>query len=155
MAAGDTRGTGSAVTGIADATLYVDSNVTAAINDLVNVQSAQMELADAGEVIAGILLKDSITSSSTGVPINITPFLTVVMDSNSTFIAATDAGGSSVFDISGGTGAQIVNTSTRAARVATPSNTAQLLCLQYNPQGVGFDSDVSVGRFMILERQFA
>lgn len=48
-------------------------------------------------------------------------------------------------DITGATGAQQVDTN---ADAAAPSATAhQLLCLDYNPQGFGMDSDTSIGLY--------
>lgn len=158
MAAGLVIPKGSLIPGIAEVTRKVDSNVTAANFDLVNVQSAQLEIADATEMIAGYINDDrsSITSSSEDVEIVVTPFTQVVMDNDNTgaTFASTHAEGSYVFDITGGTGAQIVDTNTAATRYNAGS--AQLLCLEYNPQNIrdDLDDDTSVGLFMILEAQF-
>ena len=47
--------------------------------------------------------------------------------------------------ITGTTGAQIIDTNVDSA---TPSSSAnQLLCLEYNPQGHGLDSDTSIGLY--------
>lgn len=141
---------------IADTEIEVDSNVTGAASDLVNVQSAQLEIADAGEAIAGVLL-EAVTSASTSASVNITPYLTVVMDNDndSATFASTDGKGSSLFDITGGTGAQIIDTDSRDASYDM-AGTGQMLCIEYNPQGIrsDLDSDTSVGLFMINEHQF-
>lgn len=48
-------------------------------------------------------------------------------------------------DITGTTGAQQVDTNTDGATPDTDSQ--QLLCMEYNPQGHGFDSDTSIGLY--------
>ena len=127
------------------------SNATLAAGDLVNLTSNQLEIAAPGERIKGVLMKPG-TSASTSLAVNITPFLTFLMDNDndSATFAATDAG-SSFFDLIGGTGAQVIDTSSRAASDAVAS-TGQLACLEFNPNG----NDTSVGLFMINpdERQF-
>lgn len=52
------------------------------------------------------------------------------------------------FDLTGATGAQLVDTST------TSNTTGQLLCLEYNPQISPVETDVSVGIFKIREHHF-
>lgn len=148
---------GSLFTGLAPVMRNFDSNVTAQQYDLVNIQSAQIEIADPGEKIAGYInQKGSFTSASASVEVDITPFMTVVMDNDNigTTFAATHVG--TVFDTIGGTGAQLVDTSTTAAGVTGGTSGGQLLCLAYNPQGIrdSLDSDTSVGLFMIKETQF-
>lgn len=56
------------------------------------------------------------------------------------------------FDTTGGTGAQVVDTST-VAQVGDGTDTGQLLCIAYNPKGFGYDSDTSLGIFEVIERQ--
>lgn len=148
---------GTLFAGLASVLRNFDSNVTLTQYDLVNVQSAQLEVVDAGEKIAGYINQDgSFTSSSTSVEVDITPFMTVVMDNDndSTTFAATHVG--TVFDTIGGTGAQLVDTSSTAAGVTGGTSGGQLLCLAYNPQGVrdDLDTDTSVGLFLIKEAQF-
>lgn len=150
MAAGLVRPLGSLFV-TADVIQEYDSNVTGAETDLVNVQDSQIEIADAGEHIIGVLMED-VTSASTNAQVNVTPGLQVIMDNDndSATFAATDVG--EFFDITGGTGAQIVNTDSKAAAQTTGSS-GQLVCLEYNPQGFGYDADTSVGRYMIKEHQ--
>lgn len=128
-----------------------DSNVTLTRGDLVNVAANQLELAATGEVIAGVV-KKAATSSSTGVTVNITPYLTFLMDNDNvgTTFAATHAN-SYFFDITGTTGAQVVDTSTADA-IDDNAGSGQVMCLAYNPNG----DDASVGLYMInpKERQF-
>lgn len=153
MAAGDITVYGSAIP-VSDSSIYVDSNVTLAKDDLVNVQAGQLEVADAGEKIAGVVKTDA-TSSSELVEVDANPFIEIVMDSDDSGILATDVY-SSLFDITGGTGAQIVDTSTRDA-IADGAGTGQLICSGRNPQGVrpDLDSDTSYGLFRVHEHQFA
>lgn len=147
---------GSLVPGLAEVAREYDSNVTSAQFDLVNVQSGQMEIADTGETIAGYNNdKTAVTSSSENVQIVVTPFMQVVMDNDNTGTTFASTHEGSVFDITGGTGAQIVDTSTVLAG-STVGQSGQLICLEYNPQNVmdSLDSDTSVGLFMIREAQF-
>jgi hypothetical protein len=157
MSAGLIIPKGSLISGISDILLLADSNVTGEANDLVNVQNGELEIVDPGERIAGYVShSDAIDSDSSDVPVNITPFMQVVMDNDNTgtTFASTHVG--EYFDITGGTGAQIVDTSTVTAPEGT-GNSGQLVCLEYNPQNVrdDLDSDTSVGLFMIREQQFS
>lgn len=155
MAAGLIIPKGSLIPGLSETALAFDSNVTSAQFDLVNIQSGQVEIADAGERIAGYNnQKTAVTSASSDVEVVMVPFLVVIMDNDNdgTTFAATHVG--DAFDITGGTGAQIVDTSTTTGLEAT-ANSAQLACLEYNPQGVGYDDDTSVGKFMVREFQFS
>jgi len=55
--------------------------------------------------------------------------------------------------ITGTTGAQQINTDVDAA---APSSTAnQLVCIGYNPQGYGYDSDTSIGLYTPVLTYFA
>ncbi len=127
------------------------SNATLARGDLVNVTANQLEIAATGERIAGILKKAS-TSASEGSQVNITPYLTYLMDNDNvgTTFGATHAN-SYYFDITGTTGAQVVDTSTLLAS-DTVTSTGQVVCLAYDPNG----DDASVGLFMTRpgEHQF-
>lgn len=142
--------------GFSDHVREFDSNATLTAGDLVNVQAGQLELADGdtSEVIAGVVL-ESTTNAGTGVPVNITPGLRVVMDNNNVIntFAADDIG--TRYNVTGATGAQIVNTQSQDTSYTAPSH--QLLTLEYNPQGVrsDLDSDTSIGLFMIAKHQFA
>lgn len=136
-----------------------DSNVTAQQFDLVNVQANQFEIVDGGEKIAGFInQKGSFTSSSTSVEVNITPFMTLVIDNDndSATFAATDVG--KVGDTIGGTGAQLLDTSSLVAGVTGGTSGGQLLVLEYNPQkargDASLDADLSVALVMVKEAQF-
>lgn len=127
------------------------SNATIAAGDLVNLESGQLEVLSTGDEVLGVA-KEAMTSATTAGDVNVTPGLIVVMDNDNdgTTFASTHPG--AAFDVTGGTGAQIVDTST--ADDTAGGRTGQLRCLEYNPQGVGYDSDTSVGLFMIAECQF-
>lgn len=155
MAAGLVIPRGSKLASIPKQILRFDSNATLAKNDLVNVESGQLEVAGAGDFLAGYVMQAA-TSSSSDVPVDVTPLQLVVMDNDNTgtTFAATHVG--NYFDITGGTGVQIVDTSTAGATYTALAG--QLICLEYNPQGVrsDLDSDTSVGLFIMnpKERQF-
>lgn len=152
MAAGLVIGRGSGL-GFSDYIREFDSNATLAASDLVNLESGQLEVASTGDWIGGQVL-EAATSSSTGVQVNVTRGLRVVMDNDNvgTTFAATHEG--QRFDITGATGAQLVDTSTADATYTGPGG--QLVCLEYNPQFVrgDLDTDTSVGLFMIYDSQF-
>lgn len=132
------------------------SAATITKNDIVNLTSAgELDVAGAGERILGVAL-EAATSSSTDVQVNYSPFLTIVMDNDndSATFAAADVG--SFFDIIGATGAQLIDTSSKVDGTVT-TNSAQMACIAYNPQGIRDDlnSDTSVGLFQIREQQFS
>jgi hypothetical protein len=123
-----------------------------AVNDLVTVKTdGQVEVSAAGDLIAGVAI-----SAATGAGVTVYYLrgagLKVIMDNDNTgtTFAATHVGGR--FDHTGTTGAMLVDTST-VAQTGGTADTGGLLCLAYNPQGYGFDSDTSIGLFQIVERQ--
>jgi hypothetical protein len=134
---------------------FFNSNATLTAGDLVNVTDSKLELAAAGERIAGVISKAA-TNASTNHKVNITPYLTFLMDNDNvgTTFAATHAN-SYFFDITGTTGAQVVDTSTAAAS-DTVASTGQLKCLAFNPNAGTSLSDTSVGLYMVnrAEAQF-
>lgn len=162
MAAGLVIPQGSLFTGLAEVVKAFDSNVTLAQYDLVNVQEGQLEIADTGEAIAGyVVQKAAVSSSSTAVQVNITPFMQVIMDSDETGDALAQDLVGELFAITGGTGAQIVDISEHVA----PENPAlsQTLALLDQNDGTHWDAgfvrddlrdDTSVGRYLIVEAQF-
>lgn len=120
---------------------------TFADNDFVKFDGSTGELvvATAGASILGVSKEDA-TSASTGVLVDITPNMVVLMDNDNdteTF-AATHVG--EWGDFTGGTGAMQVDSNTLS------TTKAQLMCLEYNPQGFGLDSDTSIGLFYVGER---
>lgn len=122
-----------------------------AANDFVTVLTdGQVEVAAAGEGIFGIALESASASGDTIRVLRVHPGMVVMMDNDNvgTTFAATHVGAR--FDITGGKGAQLVDTST-AAQDGTDSG--QLFCIAYNPQGYGYDSDTSIGLFEIAEIQ--
>lgn len=110
--------------------------------------TGEVVVATAGNSILGVA-REAATNASTGVQIDVTPFMVVLMDNDNdteTF-AATHVG--EWGDFVGGTGAMVVNSNTLS------STKAQLQCLAYNPQGYGFDADTSIGKFFVAERQIS
>lgn len=123
---------------------------TFAANDFVifDGSTGEVVVATAGNSILGVS-KEAATAASTGVLIDITPMMVVLMDNDNdteTF-AATHVG--EWGDFIGGTGAMVINSDTLS------STKAQLQCLAYNPQGFGLDSDTSIGMFFVAERQIS
>lgn len=123
---------------------------TFAANDFVMLDGSTGEVvvATAGSSILGVA-KEAATNASTNVSVDITPYMVVLMDNDNdteTF-AATHVGEWGNF--TGGTGAMQVDSNTLS------STKAQLQCMAYNPQGYGFDSDTSIGLFLVAERQFS
>lgn len=162
MAAGLVIPQGSLFSGLAEVIKAFDSNVTLAQYDLVNVQNGQLEVTDAGETIAGyVVQKAAVSSSSTGVQVNITPFMQVIMDSDETNDNLAQDLIGEYFNTTGGTGAQIVDIDSTTVG-ENPATSAQLCLLDQNDTthwdaGQVRDSlrgDTSVGRYLIVEAQF-
>jgi len=108
--------------------------------------TGEVVVGTAGNSILGVA-REAATSASTGVQVDITPNMVVLMDNDNdteTF-AVTHVG--EWGDFIGGTGAMVVNSNTLS------STKAQLQCLAFNPKGYGFDSDTSIGLFYVAERQ--
>ncbi len=120
---------------------------TFAANDFVKFDGSTGELVvgTAGNSILGVS-KEAATAASTGVLVDITPNMVVLMDNDNAVetFAATHVG--EWGDFTGGTGAMLVDSSTLS------TTKAQLQCLAYNPQGFGYDSDTSIGLFYVAER---
>lgn len=149
MAAGLAISRGS-IFGISDFLMEFSSGATLAAGDLVNLESGELAAASASDFLIG-QTTEAATSSSTGVAVNVTRGLKLIMDNDNvgTTFAVTHVGAG--FDITGATGAQIVDTSTLDQTYTGLAT--HLRCLAYNPQDVGFDSDVSVGAFVIAQHQ--
>lgn len=123
---------------------------TFAASDFVMLDGSTGEVvvATASSSILGVA-REAATNASTGVQVDITPYMVVLMDNDNdaeTF-AATHVG--EWGDFTGGTGAMQINSNTLS------TTKAQLQCLAYNPKGYGFDSDTSIGLFLVAERQFS
>lgn len=129
-----------------------DSNATMTRGDFVNLEAGQLEVAGAGDFILGVCLETSVTNASTKVLVEEGPFLLVLMENDNvgTTFAATHVG--TRFDITGGTGAQLVDTSTTQNTYTAPAG--QLFCKAYNPQGYGADSNTAMGLFTVAESQY-
>jgi len=136
--------------GLPDVLMEYNAAGTFALNDFVKFDGSTGELvvATAGASILGVS-KEAATSASTGVSVNVTPFLQVIMDNDNdaeTF-AATHVG--EWADFTGATEAMQVDTNT------TSTTKAQLLVLEYNPQGESYDDDTSIGKYMVAESWFS
>jgi len=120
---------------------------TFAANDFVKFDGSTGEVVVCtnGVSILGVA-REAATAASSGVSIDITPNMVVLMDNDNvaeTF-AATHVG--EWGDFTGATGAMQVDSNTLS------TTKAQLQCLVYNPQGYGYDSDTSIGLFFVAER---
>lgn len=162
MAAGLVIPQGTLFTGLSEVIAKFDSNVTGEQYDLVNIQNGQVEIADGGERVAGYVnQKTAITNASEDVEVNITPFMTVIMDSDETGDSLAQDLVGEYFDITGGTGAQIVDVSETTAPETT-AGSGQLVLLKQNDGDHwdagqvrdDLDSDTSIGLYMIREAQF-
>lgn len=124
---------------------------TFAANDFVKFDdSGEIVVATATAGILGIAKKAG-TSSTDNILVNIVPFMLVLMDNDQdgdTF-ASTDVG--LCGDFIGATGVMLADTSSFSSSIA------QLRCVAYNPQGYGksFNSDVSIGKYLVTERELA
>jgi len=133
--------------GISPVILEKDGAGTFAAGDFVKFSSGEYVVGTAAAAVAGVALEAG-TSSSEDVQANITPYLMVLMDNDNdgTTFASTHPG--TYFDFIGATGVMQVDTS------STSSTSGCLLCLEYNPQGVGLDSDTSIGKYVVIESLF-
>lgn len=132
-------------------TIKVTAGEAIAKNDFVTLLTdGQAEATGAGEGIFGIALEAAAASGDKITVARAYPGMQVMMDNDNvgTTFAATHVGAR--FDTTGSTGAQLVDTSS-AAQDGT--DTGQLFCIEYNPQGFGFDKDTSIGIFEIAEIQ--
>lgn len=132
--------------GVSDVIREFNAAGTFAQNDFVmdDGSTGEIVVATAGSKILGVAMEAG-TSASTGVQVNITPFLEVIMDNDQ---VGGDAAATNILnyaDFVGATGAMKVDTSTLSTTVA------ELVFVEFNPQGYGFDADESIGKFQIVE----
>jgi len=115
---------------------------------MLDESTGEVVVATAGSSILGVA-NEAATNASTKVSVDITPGMLVLMDNDNAVetFAATHVG--EWGDFTGGTGAMQVDSNTLS------STKAQVQCLEYNPQGYGFDSDTSIGLFFVAERQIS
>ncbi len=136
--------------GISDVILEFNGGGTFAKFDLLTMDgSGEVIISDAADTQnVGVALEAG-TSSSTGVQVNVTPMLCVIADNDndSTTFAAAHVG--EFADVIGATGAMGIDSSSHSDTTA-----ATMLCLEYNPQGFGVDSDTSIGKYMLFEHIF-
>ena len=132
-------------------TLTVTAGEAIAVNDFVTILTdGQAEVTAAGEGIFGIALESASAAGKKIKVLRAHPGMVVMMDNDNvgTTFASSHVGAR--FDIAGASGAQLVDTST-AAQDGTDAG--QLFCVEFNPQGYGFDGDTSIGLFEIAEIQ--
>lgn len=138
-------------TNFATLELAVASGVTVTEGDFVYFSSGRVTNASiAGQQLIGVALGTA-TGNAGGtvkVLVCVDPLMRYVVDNDNavTTFAATHVG--TRFDLTGATGAQLVDTS------STDANSGQLLCIEYNPQIDPIRSDVSQGVFVISEHAF-
>lgn len=137
---------GSLIPGISDLLMEFNAAGTFAAGDFVKFDGSTGELvvATAGANILGVA-KEAATAASTGVSVNCTPKLVVIMDNDEDGGAAAATNVGEWADFTGATQLMQIDTSTLSTSVA------QLFYLKNNPQGVDRDSDTSVGKAMVAE----
>ena len=131
--------------------IKVTAGEAIAKNDFVTLLTdGEVEATGAGEGIFGIALEAADAKGDIITVVRAYPGMQVIMDNDNTgtTFAATHIGGR--FDITGATGAQVVDTSTVAQ---DGTDAGQLFCIGYNPKGFGLDSDTSIGLYEIAEIQ--
>jgi hypothetical protein len=130
--------------------LTVEADATIAENDFVTLLTdGTAEVTGAGDAIFGIALEAATDGDDVRV-LRAHPGMVVLMDNDNTgtTFAASHIGAR--FDTTGGTGAQVVDTSTDEQ---DGTDAGQLFCIAFNPQGYGYDDDESIGLFEIAEIQ--
>lgn len=130
---------------------FASVNTTIAASDLVILRAGKIDVAAAGENVLGVAMS-AMTTATTVAEVNVTPGLQMVMDSSSTGIVSTDPG--KFFDLVGGTGAMQIDISTRDITYTGAGTTRTFLCLEVNPQNVGFDSLTTAGLYGLRKPQF-
>lgn len=128
----------------------VASGVTVTAGDFVYFASGRITSASiAGARIVGMVLETATGNAGGTVSalVCIDPNMRYLLDNDNvgTTFAATHVG--SNFDLTGATGAQLVDTS-------TTSTTGSLVCIEYNPQIDPVKTDTSYGVFMVAENWF-
>jgi len=132
--------------GMSDVLLEFNSGGTFAAQDLVKFDgSGEITVATSGAAFLGVAFEAG-TSSTDNVLVNATPYLMVLMDNDNDSTTFSSAHIGEYADFTGGTGAMVIDSSTH--HVTTE---AGFICLEYNPQGYGYDSDTSIGKYQCLE----
>jgi hypothetical protein len=127
--------------------VQVTASTTITKGDLVNIAAGYLDLAGAGERIFGIAEGTVVQTASSTYKCPVTPLcegdvIRMDNDNTGTTFGVTHPG--TYFDVTGATGALVVDTST------TSATAGQLLCLNY-----GVDpTDLSVGDYVVAESQF-
>src|SRR5574337_923793 len=130
----------------------VASGVTVTKGDFVYFASGRITSASVlGQPLVGVV-EETATGNAGGTVeamVNVDPDSLYIVDNDNigTTFAASHVG--TKFDVTGATGAQLVDTS------STSATTGQLFCEAYNPQYSPFESDTSQGLFKIAEHAYA
>lgn len=126
----------------------VGNGVTVTEGDFVYFDTGVVtNAAVAGKRLAGVAVSTVVGNGTRKVKVLVGDKNLYVVDNDNvgTTFAATHVG--SCFDLTGATGAQLVDTS-------TTGTTGSLVCVEYNPQISPLESDTSQGLFMIAESAF-
>ena len=129
------------------------ANGAIAKNDFVTLKTdGQIEATATGNPIFGIAINSATTANDKVLVQRAYKGMRVLIDCDQvgTTLADTSKGGR--VDITGSTGAQVVDSST-VLKVGDGTDTGQLLIVDMNPQGYGFDSDTSIALCEIAEVQ--
>jgi hypothetical protein len=126
----------------------VADGVTVTEGDFVYFSSGRLTSASiAGQAVIGLVLETATgdTDGTVKALVCVDPQMRYLLDNDnvSTTFDATHVG--QKFDLTGATGAQLVDTNTNSA------TTGQLLCLEYNPQVDPVGDDASYGVFVVAE----
>lgn len=130
----------------------VKANEVITKGDWLNIESGKLLVASAGDSVIGVA-HETVTgnagATSTCETVVARPGDLYIMDNDNdteTF-AATDVG--EYHDLVGTTGIQQIDTN------ADSSTVGQFLCIEYNPQGFGYDSDTSIGLYTPTQTMFS
>jgi hypothetical protein len=124
---------------------------TVKAGDLVTAKTnGKYQVAAAGAPIAGVAINDAVDTGVLNIQTGIGLRILMQNDNVGTTFAATHK--NAFFDITGGSTAQLVDTST-VLQAGDGTDSGQLKCVEYNPQGYGYDSDTTMGLFEVNEKQ--
>jgi hypothetical protein len=131
---------------------HITASATVTKGDWVNLEAGYILPASAGDSVFGVA-NETVVGNAAGTShvevIIARPGDLYIMDNDNdtTTFGITHPG--TYFNTIGATGVQQVDTNT------TSTTAGQLLCIEYNPQGHGYDSDTSIGLFTPVETSFS
>jgi hypothetical protein len=131
--------------------LFTNGAGALAANDPVNLEAGVLTVISAGDFVAGVSMRANV-ASATKCPVDVTPFNVVLADNDNAVTTFVVGHVGARFDTTGTTGAVVVDTSSLDQTYGTPVGT--LTCLEYNPQVKPYETDESIGLFLIAESQF-